>query len=120
MKPDYTILPINKCHHLKQVVELWSDIFTYGTPWNDPELSIRKKEAVDDNLLFVAESNDGELLGTVMGGYDGHRGWIYSLAVKPENRIVVSRYSEPLTLLHPQDYDYFQVLRSKLFWSTNY
>ena len=24
--------------------------------------------------------------GTVMGGYDGHRGWVYSLAVVPEVR----------------------------------
>lgn len=48
--------------------------------------------------------------------YDGHS----TKTIKPENRIVVTRYSEPLTLLHPEGYDYFQVLRSKLFWSTNY
>jgi len=48
--------------------------------------------------------------------YDGHS----TKTVKPENRVVVTRYGEPLTLLHPEDYDYFQVLRSKLFWSTNY
>ena len=29
---------------------------------------------------------DGEIAGTVMGGYDGHRGWIYTLAVHPEVR----------------------------------
>jgi ribosomal protein S18 acetylase RimI-like enzyme len=33
-------------------------------------------------LLFVAEV-DREVVGTVMGGYDGHRGWIYSVAVAP-------------------------------------
>ena len=48
--------------------------------------------------------------------YDGHS----TRSFGPEHRVVVTRYSEPLTLLHPQDYDYFQVLRSKLFWSTNY
>lgn len=48
--------------------------------------------------------------------YDGHS----TRTVGPENRVVVTRYSQPLTLLHPQDYDYFQVLRSKLFWSKNY
>ncbi len=48
--------------------------------------------------------------------YDGHS----TRTVGPDHRVVVTRYSEPLTLLHPQDYDYFQVLRSKLFWSTNY
>jgi ribosomal protein S18 acetylase RimI-like enzyme len=29
---------------------------------------------------------DGKTVGTVMGGYDGHRGWIYSLAVDPDHR----------------------------------
>jgi ribosomal protein S18 acetylase RimI-like enzyme len=29
---------------------------------------------------------DDKLVGTVMGGYDGHRGWIYSLAVTPSAR----------------------------------
>ena len=48
--------------------------------------------------------------------YDGHS----TRSFGPDHRVVVTRYSEPLTLLHPQDYDYFQVLRSKLFWSTNY
>ena len=41
--------------------------------------------AVQAELFFVAEM-DGVVVGTVMGGYDGHRGWIYSLAVWPEFR----------------------------------
>jgi ribosomal protein S18 acetylase RimI-like enzyme len=36
-------------------------------------------------MLFVA-TNEGGVLGTVMGGYDGHRGWVYSLAVHPDCR----------------------------------
>ena len=48
--------------------------------------------------------------------YDGHS----TAIVKPENRIHITRYSKPLTLLHPEDYDYFQVLRAKLNWSANY
>ena len=48
--------------------------------------------------------------------YDGHS----TKTVGPDNRVLITRYSDPLTLLHPEDYDYFQVLRSKLFWSTNY
>lgn len=48
--------------------------------------------------------------------YDGH-----SIAIiNPEQRVHITRYSEPLTLLHPEDYDYFQVLREKLYWSANY
>ncbi len=48
--------------------------------------------------------------------YDGHSTTI----VNPENRVLITRYPKPLTLLHPQDYDYFQVLRAKLYWSANY
>ena len=40
---------------------------------------------VQRDLFFVALL-DGKLVGTVMGGYDGHRGWVYSLAVTPELR----------------------------------
>src|SRR5262249_20070488 len=43
------------------------------------------KLAVQRDLFFVALI-DGVLAGTVMGGYDGHRGWVYSLAVRPEVR----------------------------------
>ncbi len=38
-----------------------------------------------DRLFFVAEAA-GRIVGTVMAGYDGHRGWIYSLAVDPTFR----------------------------------
>ena len=48
--------------------------------------------------------------------YDGHSTTI----VNTENRVHITRYSKPLTLLHPEDYDYYQVLRAKLNWSTNY
>lgn len=62
-----------------QVKELWTNIFGYKDKRNDPEFSIDKKLKVDD-LLLVAEDAE-KIIGTVMGGYDGHRGWIYSLAV---------------------------------------
>ena len=48
--------------------------------------------------------------------YDGHSTTI----VNHENRVHITRYPKPLTLLHPEDYDYFQVLRAKLYWSANY
>jgi ribosomal protein S18 acetylase RimI-like enzyme len=64
---------------------LWSSIFASPTPHNDPDTAIRKKLAVQPELFFVAEI-EGVVVGTVMGGYDGHRGWIYSLAVHPPFR----------------------------------
>ncbi len=48
-------------------------------------LSIRQKLAVDRELFLVAEVA-GRVVGTAIGGYDGHRGWIYSVAVAPEHR----------------------------------
>lgn len=48
--------------------------------------------------------------------YDGHS----TAIVNQDSRVHITRYPKPLTLLHPEDYDYFQVLRAKLYWSANY
>jgi ribosomal protein S18 acetylase RimI-like enzyme len=66
-----------------EVIALWEIVFGYPSPHNDPATVIRHKLAVQRELFFVARL-DGRLVGTVMGGYDGHRGWVYSLAVGPE------------------------------------
>lgn len=69
-----------------QLIALWRAVFdNYSSPHNNPELSLDKKLAANDGLLFVAEC-DGKVIGSIMAGYDGHRGWIYSLAVLPEYR----------------------------------
>jgi len=68
------------------VVDLWVEVFGYETAHNDPRLVISKKTQVSDELFHVAKSETGKIIGTVMCGYDGHRGWIYSLAVLPEFR----------------------------------
>ncbi len=52
---------------------------------NDPEMDIERKLNHDVSLFPVAEVN-GEVVGTVMGGYDGHRGSAYYLGVHPEYR----------------------------------
>ncbi|MGD9858318.1 MAG: GNAT family acetyltransferase, partial [Planctomycetaceae bacterium] len=57
-----------------------------SAPHNDPATSLRNKRAVEADLLFVAVDDDNGVVGTVMGGYDGHRGWVYSLAVLPSHR----------------------------------
>jgi ribosomal protein S18 acetylase RimI-like enzyme len=69
----------------ESVTALWTIVFAYTAPHNDPATVIRNKLAVQRDLFFVALV-DGVLVGTVMGGYDGHRGWIYSLAVDLRNR----------------------------------
>jgi hypothetical protein len=67
------------------VIRLWKEVFGYTEPRNRPELAIDLKIRENDALFFVALSED-KVAGTVMAGYDGHRGWIYSLAVEPSFR----------------------------------
>ena len=68
----------------EEVITLWErcDLLR---PWNDPEMDIERKMNHDVSLFLVAEVN-GEVVGTVMGGYDGHRGSAYYLGVHPEFR----------------------------------
>lgn len=67
------------------VVALWTSVFGDEAPHNQPEVAIRDKLAVQRELFFVARL-DGRVVGTIMAGYDGHRGWIYRVAVAPEVR----------------------------------
>ena len=67
------------------VTALWNEVLPGDAPHTDPATSIRQKLAVDRELFLVAEV-DGQVVGTAMGGYDGHRGWIYSVAVGPLHR----------------------------------
>lgn len=71
------------------VLELWREVFPeYAAathPHRDPVASVRRKLAHGDGLFFVAEQG-GRVVGTIMAGWDGHRGWLYSLAVHPGAR----------------------------------
>jgi ribosomal protein S18 acetylase RimI-like enzyme len=80
-----TIQPFENLHR-DQVIALWEAVFGYETAHNDPSLAIDKKVAVQDGLLFVALADAALVVGTIMAGYDGHRGWIYSVAVHPSHR----------------------------------
>ena len=39
-----------------------------------------------DPELFLVAVEESRVIGTVMGGYDGHRGWVYSVAVDGSDR----------------------------------
>lgn len=79
------IEPYNNSKHRKQVIELWESVFAPKDERNRPELVIDKKLSVKDNLFFIAREAN-QVIGTIMAGYDGHRGWIYSMAVIPKKR----------------------------------
>jgi ribosomal protein S18 acetylase RimI-like enzyme len=66
------------------VVDLWARC-GLTRPWNDPRKDIARKLRVQRELFLVAVS-EGVLAGTVMAGYEGHRGWINYLAVDPARR----------------------------------
>ena len=66
------------------VVALWSAC-DLVRPWNDPRRDIQRKQEVQADLFLVATTGDA-IVGSVMAGYDGHRGWIYYLAVAPALR----------------------------------
>jgi len=66
------------------VISLWVDC-DLVVPWNDPLKDIERKLKVDPDLFLVGELN-GEIVASVMGGYEGHRGWINYLAVSPRHQ----------------------------------
>ena len=68
-------------HDTETVVALWETV-GLTRPWNDPRKDIARKLTVQPELFLVAEDGD-ELVGSVMAGYDGHRGWLYYLASSP-------------------------------------
>ena len=53
--------------------------------WNDPAKDIARKMAVQPELFLVGTVN-GEVMASVMAGYEGHRGWVNYLAVSPDHQ----------------------------------
>ncbi len=67
------------------VIALWNKVLPSSQPWNEPQAVICRKLNVNDGLFFVGEQ-DGQVVATVLAGYDGVRGWIYAMAVAEEQR----------------------------------
>lgn len=63
------------------VIALWNECGLTRS-WNDPNKDIDRKLDDSGDLFFVVEI-DGDVMGAVMAGYDGHRGWVNYLAVRP-------------------------------------
>lgn len=69
---------------MSAVVDLWK-LCDLTRPWNDPTKDITRKLTVQPELFLLAEQ-EGRIIGSVMAGYEGHRGWINYLAVHPDHR----------------------------------
>ncbi|MDD2883381.1 MAG: GNAT family acetyltransferase [Rhodoferax sp.] len=83
--PQLEVRGFDNTLHRAQVVSLWTEVFADESPHNAPALAIDKKLAAADGLFFVATKGE-QVVGTIMAGYDGHRGWLYSVAVHPSCR----------------------------------
>lgn len=77
------IRPYNK-NDKESVISLWNECGLV-VPQNDPAKDIERKLKVDPDLFLVGV-NGKEIVASVMGGYEGHRGWINYLAVKPSEQ----------------------------------
>jgi hypothetical protein len=69
----------------RQLEALWKLVFPEDPLRNAPSVMIDNKLKVQPQLLLVGEVS-GMIVGAVMAGFDGVRGWIYHLAVAPEFR----------------------------------
>ncbi|MFD1035247.1 GNAT family acetyltransferase [Sphingomonas hankookensis] len=63
------------------VVALWHAC-GLTRPWNDPHADFARAQGGGSSDILVAR--DGDVIGSVMVGHDGHRGWLYYLAVVPD------------------------------------
>jgi len=68
-----------------EVVRLWMEAFPNDPPRNEPLSVIRRKLEMQRELFLIGESN-GAVVATLLGGYDGFRGWVYHLAVSATHR----------------------------------
>jgi ribosomal protein S18 acetylase RimI-like enzyme len=71
--------------HFSGVEALWSRVFPDDPPHNRAAVAVPEKMRVQPDLFLVG-LDGGRVVGTVMAGYDGHRGWLYSVAVDPDVR----------------------------------
>ncbi len=69
-----------RAHQFDGVRELWEEAFPDDPPWNRAEAAIPAKLAIQPDLFLVAVQGE-RVVGSVMAGYDGHRGWLYAAAV---------------------------------------
>ncbi|AHE56963.1 GNAT family acetyltransferase [Sphingomonas sanxanigenens] len=76
-------LAIDSCDDL---AELWTAC-GLTRPWNDPVRDARAAiEGATSVVLGVREGEEGRLIASAMVGFDGHRGWVYYLAVAPDRQ----------------------------------
>jgi ribosomal protein S18 acetylase RimI-like enzyme len=66
-------------------VSLWHEV-GLTRPWNDPVADLALALSGLGSTVLAACEGDARLLGTAMVGHDGHRAWVYYLAVRPSSQ----------------------------------
>ena len=86
MAPSHSTMDIGRLSSSQQgeAVALWREAGLV-VPRNDPVTDLERALAGPASTVLAA-TEDGGLLGTAMVGHDGHRGWVYYLAVAGEAR----------------------------------
>lgn len=67
-----------------EVIALWQSC-GLTRPWNDPQADFDRALVGPNSTIMVSRSNS-RIAATIMVGEDGHRGWVYYLAVDPARR----------------------------------
>ena len=67
-----------------ELIALWRECGLLA-PQNDPSKDIARKLKVDPDLFLVGVI-ENNIMASIMGGYEGHRGWVNYLAVKPSQQ----------------------------------
>jgi len=80
---DYAIGNVSDAD-IDELIALWARC-GLTRPWNDPRADIAFARASPNAAILVAKRGDA-LHASVMVGHDGHRGWLYYVAVDPDQQ----------------------------------
>ena len=69
---------------VETIVALWQRC-GLTRPWNDPHADIALARRRDNSTILIGRDG-GTIVATVMVGHDGHRGWVYYVAVDPDSQ----------------------------------
>jgi ribosomal protein S18 acetylase RimI-like enzyme len=80
--PALTIAPIEDAD-IAEMIALWQRC-GLTRPWNDPaaDIALARKGA---NAAVLAGRDGNAIVASVLVGHDGHRGWVYYVAVDPDH-----------------------------------
>ena len=82
-KAALSIAPIEDSD-IAETIALWQAC-GLTRPWNDPASDIALARRGPNSTVLIGRDND-TIVATAMVGHDGHRGWVYYIAVDPERR----------------------------------